>query len=164
MLRVGCAAMPETADDSAWLGRCNTPPAMTTTDVLRKLIRACVDDGRTLRHESKFVDPGRVEALTRLARERDQFVADLERLAKREQPHDGSWSELSREAERDVWAAAAGRNNGDAITSCRHSRARTEALYDEALQASWPDEIQRVLAAQRRCLHEEADELNKLQF
>jgi hypothetical protein len=137
---------------------------MTTSDILRKLIRACVDDGHTLRHEAKFVDPGRVEALTRLARERDQFVADLERLANREQPHDGSWSELSREAERNVWVAAAGRNSGDAITSCRHSRARTKALYDEALQASWPDEIQRVLAAQQRRLHEEADELNKLQF
>lgn len=137
---------------------------MTTCDVLRKLIRACVDDGRTLRHESKFVDAGRAEALTRLARERELFVTDLERLAKREQPHGGSWSELSREAERNVWVAAAGRNTGDAITSCRHSRARTEALYDEALQASWPDEIQRVLAEQRRRLHDEADELIQLQF
>ena len=124
--------------------------AMTTSDVLRKLIRSCVDDGRTLRHESKFVDGPRAEALTRLAREREQFVADLERLAQREQPHDGSWSELSREAEREVWVAAAGRNNGDAITSCRHSRAGTEALYDEALLGSWPDETQQVLAAHRR--------------
>ena len=138
--------------------------AMTTSEVLRKLIRACVDDGRTLRHESKFVDPGRVEALTRLANERELFVKDLERLAKREQRHDGSWSELSREAERDVWVAAAGRNSGDAIASCRHSRARTEALYDEALQVSWPDEVQRVLEAQRRRLHEETGELDKLQF
>jgi hypothetical protein len=137
---------------------------MTTSDVLRKLIRACVDDGRTLRHESKFVGAAQAEALARLVREREQFATDLERLAKREQPHDGSWSELSREVERDVWVAAAGRNSGDAITSCRHSRARTEALYDEALQASWPGEIQHVLAEQRRRLHEEADELNKLQF
>ncbi len=137
---------------------------MTTSEVLRNLIRACVDDGRTLRHESKFVDGARAEALARLVGEREEFVMDLERLAKREQPHDGSFSELSREAERDVWVAAAGRNIGDAIASCRHSRARTEALYDQALEASWPDEIQRVLAAQRRRLHEEADELNKLQF
>jgi hypothetical protein len=137
---------------------------MTTSDVLRKLTRACVDDGRTLRHESRFVGAAQAEALARLAHEREQFVTELERLAKGEQPHDGSWSELSREAERDVWVAAAGHNSGDAIASCRHSRARTEALYDEALQGSWPDEIQRVLAAQRRRLHEEADELNKLQF
>jgi hypothetical protein len=137
---------------------------MATSDVLRKLIRACVDDERTLRHESTCVGDARAEALSRLAREREQFVTDLERLAKREQPHDGSWSELSREAERDVWVAAAGRNSGDAITSCRHSHARTQALYDEALQTSWPEEIQRVLAEQRRRLHNEADELIKLQF
>jgi hypothetical protein len=137
---------------------------MTTSDVLRKLIRACVDDGRTLRNESKFVDPGRFKVLMRLACERERFAADLEHLAKCEQPHDGSWGELAGEAKRDVCVAAAGRNSGDAIASCRRSRARTEALYDEALQGSWPDEIQRMLAAQQRCIHEEADELNQLQF
>jgi hypothetical protein len=137
---------------------------MTTSDALRRLIRACIDDGRTLRHESRLVDEVRAEALTRLAGEREQFVTDLERLARCVQPHDGSWGELSREARRSVWVAAAGRNSGDAITSCRHSRARTEAVYDQALQASWPDEIQRVLAAQRRRLHDEADELIQLQF
>jgi hypothetical protein len=137
---------------------------MTTSDFLPMLIRACVDDGRTLRHEAKFVDIARAEALTRLALEREQFAGDLERLAGRAQLHDGSWTELSREAGRDVWVAAAGRNIGDAITSCRHSRARTEALYDKALQATWPDEIKRVLAAQRHRLRDEADELVKLQF
>lgn len=137
---------------------------MTTTNALQKLIRACVDDGRTLRHESKFVGGLRAAALTRLARERELFVTDLERLAKREQPHDGSWSELAREAERDVWVAAAGRNSGDAITSCRQSRARTEALYDRALQGSWPEEMRSVLAEQHRRLHDEADELIRLQF
>ena len=137
---------------------------MTTSYALRRLIRACVDDGRTLRHESKLVDQVRAEALMRLAGEREQFVTDLERLAGREQPHDGSWSELSREVRRNVWVAAAGRNSGDAIASCRHSRARTEAVYDEALQTPWSDEIQRVLAAQRRRLHDEAEELIQLQF
>jgi hypothetical protein len=137
---------------------------MTATDVLGKLIRACVDDGRTLRHESKFVDARRAGPLTRLAVEREQFVADLERLAARKQPHDGSWRARSREVERDIWVAIAGRNSGDAVRSCRHSQARTEAAYDEALKASWPDETQRVLAAQRSCLLDEVDELNKLQF
>jgi len=37
-------------------------------------------------------------------------------------------------------------------------------VYDDALQASWPDEIQRVLAAQRRRLHDEAHELIQLRF
>jgi hypothetical protein len=109
------------------------------------------------------VDAARAETLMQLAREREQFVSELERLAECQQPHDGSWSELVREAERNIWVSAAGRNSGDAITSCRHSRARTEALYDEALQSSsWPDETQRVLTAQRRRIHDEADELNKL--
>lgn len=137
---------------------------MAATNIVRKIIRGCVDDARTLRHESKLVDPVRSEALRRLARERDQFVADLERLAQCKEPHDGSWIELSRELERNIWVAAAGRNNGDAIASCRHSRARTEALYEAVLQASLPDEIHCVLLAQRRRLHDEADELIHLQF
>jgi hypothetical protein len=137
---------------------------MSTSSALRKLIRACVDDERTLRHESKLVDAVRGAALTRLAQEREHFVTALELLGKCERPHDGSWRELSREVERNLWVAAADLNKGDAIASCRHSRARTEALYDDALRASWPDEIQRVLAAQRNRLHDEADVLNELQF
>src|SRR5579872_3014250 len=135
------------------------PAAMNPSAVLRKLIRACVDDECTLRHESTLVDAGRAEPLMRLAREREQFVADLEQLADCEQSHDGSWSELWREAKRNLWVAAAGRNAGDAITSCRRSRTRIEARYDKALQSSWPDEVQRVLAAQRRRVQDEADEL-----
>ena len=137
---------------------------MTPARALRKLIRACVDDEHTLRHESRLVDATRAEALTRLAVEREKFVADLVRVAECDQPHDGSWSEISREAGRTIWVTAAGRNNGDAIASCRHSRARTEALYDEALQGSWPDAVQRMLAAQRGRLHDEAHELDELQF
>ena len=123
-----------------------------------------MDDERTLRHESTFVDAGRAEALLRLARERERFIADLERLGDCEESDGGSWSELSRETARDIWVTAAGRNNGDAIRTCRHSRARTEALYDEALQASWPDEVLRVLEAQRRRLVDGIDELNSLRF
>jgi hypothetical protein len=118
---------------------------MTTSNVLQKLIRPCVDDGHTLRHVCMFVDAARPDALIRLALERGQFVMDLERLAKREQSHDGSWSELSREAARGVWVATAGRNNGDVITSCRHSRGCTDALYEEAVRVSWHEEIHHVL-------------------
>src|SRR5579859_6187239 len=105
------------------------------------------------------------ERLTRLAGEREQFVAELERLGERPQRRpNGSWAELLREAGRNVWVAAVGRNDGDAIATCRHSRARTEARYDDAMQRPWPDEIRRVLDAQRGRLHAEADELNRLQF
>ncbi len=135
-----------------------------TNHALRKLIRACVDDERTLRHECKFVGPGCSRALTRLARERGQFVADLERLGQCAEPHGGSWTELSREMRRNIWVTAAGPNLGDAITACRHSLARTEARYDEALRTSWPDEIQRALETQRRRLLDETADLIKLEF
>jgi hypothetical protein len=137
---------------------------MKASHVLRKLVRGCVDDERTLRRECKFVDASRTEALTRLAREREQFVVDLERLGKFVQPHDGSWAERWREWGRSLWVTAAGRNNGDAIAECRRSRARTEALYDQALQTSQPNDITRVLAAQRRQISDETDELTMLQF
>jgi hypothetical protein len=164
VLRVVRAAKPRIGDGSFVDRFMQRTGSMNTSNALRKLIRACVDDACALRHESTLVDAGRAEALTRMAREREQFVADLERLAERQLPHDGSWSELSREAKRNVWLAAAGRNSGDAIRSCRRSRARTETRYDEALQLSWPDDTQRVLAAQQRRLHDEGDELVRLQF
>ncbi len=132
---------------------------------LQKLIRACVDDERMLQHESKLVDARRAEALQRLAHEREQFIADLARLdspTPRHQP--GSWAELAREAGRDVWVLAAGRNTGDSIATCRHSRARTEKRYEKAMESPWSDDVRRVLAAQKRRLHGEADELIHLQF
>ena len=138
---------------------------MKTSNVLMKLVRACVDDERTLLHESRFVDARRASTLTRLAREREQFVADLERFGARgPRRTNGSWAELVREAGRNVWVAAAGRNSGDAIASCRHSLARTEALYDQAMHESLPDEVGRVLAGHWSCLHEEASELDQLRI
>jgi hypothetical protein len=123
-----------------------------------------VDDECTLRHEFKFVDGNCAEALARLAHEREEFVEALERLGGSQQPHDGSWSELAREAARNIMVTAAGRNKGDAVATCRHSRTRTEAAYDEALQATWPSDTRRVLEAQRERLHVEELELNRLQF
>jgi hypothetical protein len=147
-----------------WPGPANAgSETMKTDDVLGKLIRGCVDDECTLRHEFRLVDGRCAEALARLAHEREQFVEQLERLGGSQQPHEGSWAELSREARRSLWVTAAGRNNGDAIATCRHSRARTEALYDEALQAPWPEDTRRVIEAQRQRLHDEAVELDQLQ-
>jgi hypothetical protein len=138
---------------------------MKTSTALRKLIRACVDDERTLRHESHFVSAGRAEALRRLAGERKEFVEDLVRLAGGAPPDpSGSWTERLGEMGHSVWVAAAGRNSGDAIRVCRHSRARTEALYDEAMQTQWPEDVQRVLAAQCGRIHFDAEELNRLRF
>jgi len=136
-----------------------------TSTALGKLIRACVDDERTLHHERNFVDAGRAGILLRLAREREQFVEDLERVGGRVQRRpSGSSVELLREAGRTLFVAAAGRNHGDAVASCRHSHARTEARYDRAMLKPWPDPVARLLAAQVSLLREGTDELNQLQF
>jgi hypothetical protein len=135
---------------------------MTTVDPLRQVILACVDDERTLRHESRFVDLRRGATLMRLADERGQYVAELEQLAARPEPHDGSWTELAREAAHNLQVILGRRSTRDALLACRHSRARTEAVYDRALQEVWPEEVARVLASQRVRIHEEADELDGL--
>jgi hypothetical protein len=138
---------------------------MKTASVLRKLICACVDDERTVRHERTFVDAQRAGALTRLARNRSRFVDDLEQLVGHTpRRSDGSWVELLREAARSVKVVAAGRNNGDAIATCRHSCARVEARFDQAMRTQWPDAIQQLLEAQQSCLHDESAELDQLQF
>jgi hypothetical protein len=136
---------------------------MNSTDALRKLIRACVDDERTLRHESTVVGATRADTLTRLASQRRKFVTDLEEIQEHEEPHDGSWRELSREAARDVWVAAAGRNEGDAIAACRHSSTRTAAVYEEAMQMPWRGETLRLLSAQQRALKDDAELLDHLE-
>jgi hypothetical protein len=142
-----------------------TVEGMDTSTILRKLIRACVDDECTLRHESSFVDPARAHAIAELVREREQFIEELERfgLQGTRRPT-GSWTELLSEAGRNVWVVAAGRNNTDAIATCEHSRARTERRYEDAMQEALPDPIRDVLEAHFTRLHQEADELNQLRF
>jgi hypothetical protein len=91
---------------------------MNTTDVLRDLVAACVDDERTLLHERRFVDTGRAGALRRLARERALFARDLEWVCDHRMPRGrGSLVEMAREVGREAWVAAIGRNTGDAIAS-----------------------------------------------
>ncbi len=134
-------------------------------NTLEKLMRACIDDKRILEHEAKLTNERCVPTLTRLAEEREQFITELERLAHTGKPRpSGSWGELLREASRDIWVSASGRNSGDAVATCRHSRARTEALYEKAMEESWPDEMRVVLEAQHHRLHDEAAELNRIQF
>lgn len=97
-----------------WHARC-TMFVMKSSDVLLKLICACVDDERTLKHELKFVDAGRAGTLEGLARERQSFVANLEPLVGPGKfQWDGSWAELLREAGRNAEVAAAGRNSPEA--------------------------------------------------
>ncbi|HLK40693.1 MAG TPA: hypothetical protein VKU41_28265 [Polyangiaceae bacterium] len=138
---------------------------MKTPNVLRKLVRACVDDEKTLLHESHFVDARRAAVLTRMAYEREELVADLEQLLEpAPRRPTGSWRELLREARRTVWVWAAGPNNGDAIGACRRSCARTGTTYDRAMQAPLSEETRRILTAHRRRLQDEINALNLLQF
>ena len=132
---------------------------------LQKLIRACVDEGRMLQRESARADARRGPTLERLARERAQFVVDLEGLESlRLRRASGSWVELLREVGRDAFVLLAGRNTGDSVAVCRRSRARTEKRYEKALEGRWSDEARRVVAGQRRRVHDEADELIQIQF
>jgi hypothetical protein len=134
-------------------------------DVLRKLISAFVDDERTLLHERNFVDGGHTGTLTRLARKRAQFVVELQQLVGPTQRRaDGSWSELLREAGRSLKVAVAGRNNGDAIATCRQSSARIEARFDQTMRSPWPDSIRQMMEAQQCCLEDDSAELDQLQF
>ena len=136
---------------------------MRTSSVLRTLIRACVDDERTLRNARRFVAADDAEALERLAAEREQFVVDLELLAGPSQRRPtGSWTQLLREAGHDAWVTAAGPNRGDAIATCRDSRARTEARFDVAMQESVPGIVRAAIETQRGLVHDEADQLNRL--
>jgi hypothetical protein len=137
---------------------------MDTLRVLRRLMRACLDDERTLLREGKLVDARRAVALERMAHQRDDFLVSLEALAAHRRPSTGTWSDLLREAWRDLWVVLAGRNNGDAIATCRQSNARMEARYDVALRGPWSKNARRLLESQRAMIEGERTELNQLQF
>lgn len=137
---------------------------MNDESTIRGLIRACVDDQRTLLHESKLVGTPLGATLGKFAHERDLFLTDLEQLAKAARRPSGSLAEHVREAAREIWVLGCGPNHGDAIAVCRHSRARTQARYEEALRRDWPSGARSMLAEQNRRLEAEADELRDLQF
>lgn len=136
---------------------------MSTAASITKLLRACVDDELTLEHERQFVDPGRAETLTQLARERERFVIELQRLGRKRRRPSASVREILHEGLRALAVAAAGRSHtGDAISSCNHSRARTEALYDRVMP-ELPPELRRIVDLQRERLHDEKIDLDRLQ-
>jgi hypothetical protein len=137
---------------------------MARTSALQGLIRACVDEERTLHREARRVGAGRAAVLARLARQRGQFIAELESFDGTLPPPSCSWAEILREGMHNVWVAAAGRHDGDAIARCCRSRDRTENRYERALRGTWPDALRGVLMAQRARLECDAAELNPLRF
>ena len=72
--------------------------------------------------------------------------------------------ERVREAGRGLRVFAVGPNISDAIVSCRHARARTEARYDAAMLRELPAEVRGVLATHLGRLRDEMGELNQLFF
>lgn len=133
---------------------------MNEENTIRGLIRACVDDQRTLLHESKRVGGTLGTTLGKFAHERGDFMTELERLAKRPgRRPSGSLAEHVREAARAIWVLGCGPNQGDAIASCRHSRARTQAHYDQAMRREWPAATRDVLAEHSRRLDGEGQQL-----
>lgn len=136
---------------------------MNQENTIRGLIRACVDDQRTLLHEATLVGAGLGARLGQLAHDRGLFLTDLEHLAPESRARPGgSVAEHVREAARDLWVLGCGRNHGDALAVCRHSRARTQARYEEALRHTWPSHIAWLLGEQSRLLEAEAQELAQI--
>ena len=138
---------------------------MQISKAFKVLIRACVDDERTLHHECGFVDDSRRVVLSRLAAERTRFAEQLRRLAGTEGADStGSWRELMRELRRSIRVVAGGPNSSDAVSACRRSRERTEAVYDRVLGLPWPKQTLSTLREQRDRIREERRELIGIQF
>lgn len=135
---------------------------MDTTNAIAKVIESCMDDERTLMHESKVVGSERGAALAQLADERRQFIERLEPFAPRHGR--GSWGALRRELAGDLWARAAGPNTGDAIVLCRRSQHRTEVCYGRALELEWPADIRALLASQLERVSAARFELAQLEY
>jgi hypothetical protein len=152
---------------SAFLG--GAPPAADRRSGrrLERLIGACIDDERTLRHESRFVGPGRRAELLRLAFERQQFADELRILSEGRRGGSragGSFWERLREFARSLRVVAGGPNSGDAIAACRRSGDRTEAHYARAIAWTWSEHVVPTLLAQRSRMREQHDELLAMQF
>ena len=129
------------------------------------LIRACVDDERTLHHECGFVDDHRRVVLSRLAAERTRFAEQLRQLAGTEGADTtSSWRELMREVRRSIRVVAGGPNNSDSVSACRRSRDRTEAVYERVLDLPWPKQALSTLLEQRDRIHDERKDLIAIQF
>jgi hypothetical protein len=139
---------------------------MRTSNALRKLIDSDCDSERMLRHESAFVTDLRWLVLQRLANERHASAQRL-RGAYRGRPlaaGDGSWIELWRELARSVRVAVGGPDGGDAVAACRRAIGRVEALYDRALELSWPRDIRALLLDQLENIRRARRELVQLQY
>lgn len=131
---------------------------------LQQLIGACLDDERTLDHESGLVDDDRRIVLSRLAGERARFAERLQTLGEPGVRATATWFGLVRELVRNFRVIAGGPNNGDAIAECRRSRNRTEALYEKAIRRPWSQPILPALIEQRDRIRYQRGELLALQF
>lgn len=139
---------------------------MKTPSAIAKVIESCLDDERTLLHESKLVDEKRSAVLTRLADERHRFSEELERLSGRPvaRGNPGSWTELVRELGNRLYVGTWGRNTGDAIQVCRRSQHRTDLRYESALKLEWPSELAAALVKQHERVHAAGQELSSIEY
>jgi hypothetical protein len=140
---------------------------MRTSNGLKRLIVACLDDERTFRNESRFVHESRRIVLGNLASERAGFAKQLRVAGGASHADDRAsrpWSSVLRGLARRIRVAAGGPNSGDAIAECRHSQDRTEGLYDQVVGLPWSKEVLSTLREQRSRIHDVHAELMALQF
>lgn len=110
--------------------------SMRLLGAIRRLVRACRNDERTLRFEGDFVRSRERRALLgEIAAERADFVRALEELeppAGAHRPEGSPFAAVGR-----VGRAMRGhlgvRTDGDAVAHCRGSLGRTAALYERVL-------------------------------
>jgi hypothetical protein len=131
---------------------------------LERLIAGCLDDERTLEHESGDVDSRRYAVLRRMAGERSQFADRLRTLGEPGARPSPSLSRRLRGGMRWLFVLAGGPNNGDSIAACRRSCDRTEALYTSAIGLPWAQPILSTLSEQRDAIRRSGQELLALQF
>jgi uncharacterized protein (TIGR02284 family) len=135
---------------------------MQVRSAIAKVIRACLDDERTLVQRSKLVDAERSELLIRMADERRRFAEELEQF--NGQGSRESWGTVARELESNLWARVVGRNTGDAVAACRRSQRRTEARYDQVLKLVLPTEVRAALMIQYKHVRAARNELTKVEY
>ena len=139
---------------------------MRSSNAIRKVIDACLDDERMLEHESHTVGSRRSAVLHGLAIKRAAFAEQLRQIAgtRGAGSRNGSWTELGRELGRSVRTAVGGPSDSDAITACRRSCRRTESRFDAALALGLPPALHAILVEQRAELDRDMTALVALQY
>jgi len=141
---------------------------MSHRSAYAKVLNACLDDERTLEHESRLVDEESGGTLARLARQRESFI-DVAKLAPATKesgpPHPRrSLRSTAREIFRSIRVELWGKNRGDSMAECRRANARARDSLEKALDLSWSAEILDLMLSELTNVRRERTELYRLEW